>query len=121
MRRVLIVLFAFAPLLAAQQAQAPRVYTIQELFTRNVGSTEQQNKQFPPHKIIGNVYYVGTESLSSFLVTTPQGHVLINSAYERTVPTIRDSVAKLGFKFEDIRIVLGSHAHGDHMQGDAAV
>jgi metallo-beta-lactamase class B len=108
-----------AVFLTAQQA--PRVWTIQELFTRNVGTTEQQNKQFPPHKIIGNVYYVGTESLASFLVTTPDGHILINSDYERNVPTIRDSVSKLGFRFEDIKILLGSHAHGDHMEGDGLV
>jgi glyoxylase-like metal-dependent hydrolase (beta-lactamase superfamily II) len=111
MRKILLTLLASAPLLLAQEA--PRVYTIQDLFTRNVGNTEQQNKQFPPHKIIGNVYYVGTESLSSFLITTPQGHILINSIYERNVPTIQDSVQKLGFKFEDIKILLGSHAHGD--------
>ena len=119
MRKVVIALLISAPLLVAQQA--PRVFTIQELFTRNVGSTEQQNKQFPPHKIIGNVYYVGTESLSSFLITTPQGHILINSIYERNVPTIQDSVQKLGFKFEDIKILLGSHAHGDHQEGDGLV
>src|SRR5262249_42432980 len=70
-----IAIVSFASVLTAQQTQ--KVWTIQELFTRNVGSTEQQNKQFPPHKIIGNVYYVGTESLSSFLITTPQGHILI--------------------------------------------
>ena len=58
---------------------APRVWTIQELFQRNVGSPAQQNTAFPPHKIIGNVYYVGTESLASFLVATPAGHILINS------------------------------------------
>ena len=57
-------MFAAVPAIRAQNA--PHVFTIQELFTRNVGNTEQQNKQFPPHKIIGNVYYVGTESLSSF-------------------------------------------------------
>src|SRR5262252_7015991 len=119
MRKLWIVIFAFASVLTAQQPQ--RVWTIQELFTRNVGSTEQQNKQFPPHKIIGNVYYVGTESLSSFLVTTPQGHILINSIYERNIPTIQDSVQKLGFKFEDIKILLGSHAHGDHQEGDGLV
>jgi len=119
MRRVWIACFAFTSVLSAQQAQ--RVWTIQELFTRNVGSTEQQNKQFTPHKIIGNVYYVGTESLSSFLITTPQGHILINSIYERNVPTIQDSVKKLGFCFEDIKILLGSHAHGDHMEGDGLV
>ena len=105
--------------IAAQQP--PRVYTIQELFTRNVGSPAAQNTQFPPHKIIGNVYYVGTESLSSFLVTTPAGHILIDSVFERTVPTIQDSVQKLGFKFEDIKILLGSHAHGDHQEGDGLV
>jgi len=112
---------AAAPILAAAQQQTPRTFTIQELFTRNVGGTEQQNKQFPPHKIIGNVYYVGTESLSSFLITTSEGHILINSIYERNIPTIQDSVQKLGFKFEDIKIVLGSHAHGDHQEGDGLV
>ena len=107
------------PFLLGQQA--PRVWTVQELFTRNVGTTQQQNTPFPPHKIAGNVYYVGTESLASFLVTTPEGHILINSDYERNVPGIRDSVAKLGFRFEDIKIILGSHAHGDHMEGDGMV
>src|SRR5678809_219754 len=119
MRRIVLALLVFAPLLSAQES--PRVYTIQDLFTRNVGNTEQQNKQVPPHKIIGNVYYVGTESLSSFLITTPQGHILINSIFERNVPTIQDSVQKLGFKFEDIKILLGSHAHGDHQEGDGLV
>jgi metallo-beta-lactamase class B len=54
-------------------------------------------------------------------ITTPQGHILINSIYERNVPTIQDSVQKLGFKFEDIKILLGSHAHGDHQEGDGLV
>jgi metallo-beta-lactamase class B len=119
MRKAWIAILTFSSVLTAQQAQ--KVWTIQELFTRNVGSTEQQNKQFPPHKIIGNVYYVGTESLSSFLITTPQGHILINSIFERNVATIQDSVKKLGFRFEDIKILLGSHAHGDHMEGDGLV
>ena len=100
-------------------AQAPKVWTPQELFLRNVGTREQQDKQFTPHKIIGNVYSVGTETLGSFLITTPDGLILINTSYERTVPVIRDSVEKIGFKFTDIKIILGSHAHGDHMEGDA--
>ena len=102
-------------------AQANRTWTPEELFRRNIGTNEQQVTQFPPHKVIGNVYYVGTETLSAFLITTPQGHILVNSTYERTVPVIQDSVTKLGFKFSDIKIVLGSHAHGDHMEGDAVV
>ena len=80
-----------------------------------------RNTPFPPHKVIGNVYYVGTEQLASFLITTPEGHILVNSCYQSTVPVIRAAVEKLGFRFDDIRIVLGSHAHGDHMEGDALV
>src|ERR1700719_2369147 len=79
------------------------------------------NKPFPPHKVIANVYFVGTAELGSFLITTPEGHILINSDFETTVPVIRASVEKLGFRFTDIKILLGSHAHGDHMQGDAMV
>lgn len=77
------------------------------------------NAPFPPHKVIGNVYFVGSAELATFLITTPQGHFLINSDFETTVPVIRASVEKLGFKFTDIKIILGSHAHGDHMEGDA--
>src|ERR1700688_3106378 len=79
------------------------------------------NKPFPPHKVIANVYFVGTAELGSFLITTPEGHILINSDFETTVPVIRASVEKLGFRFTDIKILLGSHAHGDHMEGDAMV
>ena len=100
-------------------AQAPKVWTPQELFQRNIGTREQQDTQFPPHKMIGNIYYVGTETLASFLITTPQGHILINSMYERNVPTIKKSVEDLGFKFTDVKIILGSHAHADHMEADA--
>ncbi len=75
------------------------------------------NAPFPPHKVIGNVYYVGSEQLASFLITTPEGHILINSDFESTVPSLRENVEKLGFHFNDIKILLGSHAHGDHMEG----
>lgn len=103
---------------AVLMAQAGKVWTAAELFRRNVGTKEDQDTAFPPHKIIGNLYYVGTRSLGSFLIVTPEGDILINSDYERTVPVIRASVEKLGFKFTDIKILLGSHAHGDHMEGD---
>jgi metallo-beta-lactamase class B len=79
------------------------------------------NGPFPPHKVVGNVYYVGSDQLASFLITTPEGHILVNSSFETTVPVIRAAVEKLGFKFEDIKILVGSHAHGDHMEGDALV
>lgn len=101
-KATLVIAAAFVSVALGQQA--PRVWTAAELFTRNVGTTEQQNKQFPPHKIIGNVYYVGTETLGTFLVTTSQGHILINTDYERNNAVIRDSIGKLGFKLEDINI-----------------
>ncbi len=98
-------------------AQGGKVWTAAELFTRNIGTKEDQDTAFPPHKIIGNLYYVGTRSLGTFLIVTPQGNILINSDYERTVPVIKQSVEKLGFKFTDIKILLGSHAHGDSHDG----
>ena len=81
----------------------------------------QDKVAFPAHKIVGNLYYVGTATLNSYLITTPQGHILINSNFEDTVPLLTASVEKVGFKMSDIKIILGSHAHLDHMQGDAAV
>lgn len=79
------------------------------------------NAPFPPHRVMDNLYFVGTVALGTFLITTPEGHVLINSDFESTVPVIRRGVEALGFEFEDIAIVLGSHAHGDHMEADALV
>lgn len=98
-----------------------QVYTPRSILARNMGSDEDQTTAFPPHKVIGNVYYVGTRTLSSFLIATPAGHILINSTYERNVRTIARSVEELGFKFSEVRILLGTHAHGDHQEGDALV
>ncbi len=96
-------------------------YTPRSILTRNMGTPEDQTTAFPPHRIIGNIYYVGTKTLSSFLVVTPEGNILIDSTYERNTPVILKSVEQLGFKFSDIKILLGNHAHGDHMEGDALV
>jgi metallo-beta-lactamase class B len=74
---------------------------------------------FPPYRVIGNLYYVGSRGLASFLITTPKGHILINSSLESSIPLIRDSVEKLGFHFGDIKILLISHAHWDHCAGSA--
>src|SRR3979490_3196976 len=98
-----------------------RKFTPRSILTRNMGTPEDQTAQFTPHKIIGNLYYVGTRTLSSFLIVTSQGNILINSTYERNVHTIEKSVEQLGFKFSDIKILLGTHAHGDHQEGDALV
>jgi len=76
---------------------------------------------FPAHKIIGNVYFVGTQSLGNFLIVTPQGNILINTGLEENVPLIQQSVEKLGFSFKDIKILLLSQAHFDHDAGGAKV
>jgi metallo-beta-lactamase class B len=98
-----------------------QTYTPRSILARNMGTPEDQTTQFPPHKVIANIYYVGTKTLSSYLITSPQGHILINSTYERNLPVLQKSVADLGFRFSDIKILLGTHAHGDHQEGDAAV
>lgn len=77
------------------------------------------HEPFPGHKIVGNVYYVGSRDLASYLITTPEGHILINSSFERTVPLIQKSVESLGFKMTDVKILLASHAHSDHVAGHA--
>ena len=74
---------------------------------------------FPPHHVIGNIYYVGSRGLASYLVTTSQGHILINSNFESSVPQIREAIEKLKFRFSDIKILLISHAHWDHCAGSA--
>jgi metallo-beta-lactamase class B len=83
----------------------------------NPGWTEP----FPPFHIAGNLYYVGSKGLANYLITTPRGHILINSDLEANVPLIRASVEKLGFKFNDIKILLISHAHWDHDAGSARI
>src|SRR6185312_9370832 len=81
--------------------------------------TPQWNQPLPPYRVMGDVYYVGTNYLASFLITTPQGDILINPDYEQSVPLIRSNVEKLGAHFTDIRIILISHAHDDHAAGCA--
>ncbi|OAI53369.1 hypothetical protein AYO44_16015 [Planctomycetaceae bacterium SCGC AG-212-F19] len=76
---------------------------------------------FPAHKVVGNVYYVGSKDLATYLITTPEGHILINSGFERTVPLIQKSVESLGFKMTDVKILLACHAHSDHVAGHAAL
>ncbi|MDG2175073.1 MAG: MBL fold metallo-hydrolase [Gammaproteobacteria bacterium] len=79
------------------------------------------NDPHPPHKVMDNLYYVGTSQLSSFLITTPEGHILHSSNYESSVPVIKAAVEELGFDFSDIKILISGHAHPDHIEGDALV
>ena len=80
---------------------------------------EAWNKPFKPFRIIGNIYYVGTNNLACFLITSPAGHVLIDTAMQESAPIIRANIEALGYKLKYIRIILSSHAHFDHVAGHA--
>ena len=73
------------------------------------------NRPFPAHKIAGNLYYVGTEDLACFLITTPEGHILINTGLADSTPMIREGISKMGFRIEDVKILLNMQAHFDHV------
>src|ERR1700674_522849 len=66
---------------------------------------------FPPFRIVGNVYWVGTYDLSSYLIVTPEGDILINTGLAGSVPQIRSTIEALGFKISDIKILMATHAH----------
>jgi metallo-beta-lactamase class B len=72
-------------------------------------------KPFPAHRVAGNVYYVGTYDLACFLITTPAGNILINTGVDGSAPMIASSIESLGFKVKDIKILLTTQAHYDHV------
>jgi metallo-beta-lactamase class B len=86
-----------------------------------VAQSSDWTEPFPPFRIAENLYYVGSKGLASYLITTPRGHILINSDLEASVPLIQASMTQLGFKLGDVKILLISHAHWDHNAGSAKV
>ncbi len=100
-RRSLLALF-FLPVLAAGQADP---------------TSRSWNQPVEPFRIAGNLYYVGASDIASYLVATPEGHILLDGGFVETVPIIRESVKKLGFRIEDVKILLNTHAHYDHAGG----
>src|SRR5579864_4760639 len=91
--------------------------TIVSTATARAQGNADWHRAIPGFKIAGNLYYVGTADLAVYLIATPQGNILINSDFKQDVPTIRKSIEGLGFKYGDTKIVLISHAHGDHDEG----
>jgi len=90
-------------------------------FDINPASSSPQNDEwtraFPAFRLIGNVYWVGTYDLSTYLIATPQGHILINTGLAETVPQIKAGVEQLGFKMADVKILTATHGHYDHVAG----
>jgi metallo-beta-lactamase class B len=77
--------------------------------------------EFPAFRIAGNLYYVGTADLAVYLINTPRGNILINSDFKQDLPVIKKSIEQLGFKYNDTKIILISHAHGDHDEGTGVI
>jgi metallo-beta-lactamase class B len=84
-------------------------------------SNSEWTRPFPPFRIVGNLYWVGTWDLSSYLIVTSQGNILINSGTAESVPMILASVEALGFKFSDIKLITATHGHFDHVAGLAEI
>ena len=87
------------------------------IFAQADERDREWNRPVEPFKIVGNIYYVGASEITAYLITTPKGHILLDSGFAETVPLIKANVAKLGFRLEDVKILLSNHAHYDHAGG----
>ena len=85
------------------------------------GNMQQWNRPFPAYRVIDNIYYVGSNEIAQFLITTPAGHILLDTGFEASVPRLRENIESLGFRYRDIKLILTSHAHIDHVQAHALV
>jgi metallo-beta-lactamase class B len=108
--------FSFAGLLACLALLAASVSN-----AADAAAPKPNLVAFTPFEVAPDVFYVGSQDQSSYVIRTEQGLILINSGYEESVPLIRQSIEKLGFKFSDIKVLLISHAHIDHDAGSAAI
>lgn len=100
--------FFFGVLACASQAGVP-------------GKMQPWNRPFPPYRVIDNVYYVGSNAIAQFLITTSAGNILLDSGFEASVPRLRQNIEALGFRYADTKLLLTSHAHIDHVQAHALV
>jgi metallo-beta-lactamase class B len=108
-KKIAVALVALMSLTAAVGAQTPK-----DLLAAMLA---KWNKPTEPFKMIGNVYYVGTDGLASYLITSPQGHILVDTVMPEATSQIKANIEKLGFKVTDIKYLLNTHAHIDHTGG----
>jgi metallo-beta-lactamase class B len=90
-------------------------------FVKPAITNKEWAQDYPPFRIAGNLYYVGTYELAAYLIATPEGHILINTGLDESAPLIRGHMKALGFEFSDIKILLATHAHFDHVAAMAAI
>jgi metallo-beta-lactamase class B len=107
---ITVIIFSIIPfLLPAQKVNEPKT------------SHSEWSKPYPPFRIAGNLYYVGTYELGCYLVTSPEGNILINTGLSASSKQIRDNIEKLGFKFSETKILLTTQAHFDHVGAMAEI
>lgn len=87
------------------------------VFGQTCNTDNSWNQPVEPFKIAANIYYVGANDVTSYLITTAKGHILLDSGFAETVPLIKANIAKLGFKLTDVKAIINSHAHCDHAGG----
>ena len=125
MRRMLLVflVIAYASIAVTSLAQAPSGPDLLAVggkntawFMERVERPDTDSEPQAPFKIMGNVYYVGANNIASILVATPQGHILLDTGTQKMGAVVFPNMAKLGFKPADIKVMLISHAHYDHME-----
>jgi metallo-beta-lactamase class B len=125
-RRTLAILGSFLLIALTLVLNSVRVHPYKSVAADSPGRMRMPTQDdytvpFPAFRIVDNLYYVGSKESAVYLVTTSEGHILINSNVEAGVPLIQKSVESLGFKFSDIKILLISHAHWDHNGGAATI
>jgi metallo-beta-lactamase class B len=111
---------AFAAMLLCMSAAGAALAQDDETPVR-CGSCDEWNKPQAPFNVYGNTWYVGTAGLSALLVTSPQGHILLDGALPQSARQIRKNIESLGFRMQDVKLILNSHAHWDHSGGIAAL
>jgi metallo-beta-lactamase class B len=93
------------------------IFAVAVFGQSNASVRAEWNQPVEPFRIIGNIYYVGVSGVASYLITTPQGHILLDGGFAETAPIIEKNIAKLGFRVQDVKYLLNSHAHYDHCGG----
>lgn len=109
------------PMFSHAQSGRFDAMTMEQKIDAGAGYHDESAAVIEPFRIVGNIYYVGAADVSSYLITTSDGHILVDSGVNEMPVGIRDNVEKLGFRIEDVRILLSSHAHFDHVQGHAVL
>jgi len=89
----------------------------QSLLAQSTAQDRAENQPVEPFRIIGNIYYVGASEVTSYLITSPEGHILLDGGFPETAPIIERNIQKLGFKLTDVKALISTHGHYDHAGG----